>query len=268
MAITITDMLLTPGTAHGRPGTKNTPVKLIVHYVGGAGAQAKSVRDYFERGSDGNHVSSHYVVGLKGEVIRCVPEAEVTYHAGRSYGAKWNDVVKTNNKTSISIEVCHPDGSGKFNDVTRAALVALCADICARRGWDTSQILRHYDVAGKDCPLYYVRNSVEWFKLITEIQAAIKALSAPSAAQKPAQKPADDTGDTGNTKEEDDVKRYNTLAEIKAELGEWAYDYIKKLVDAGHLKGDEYGNLKLSEDMIRLLVILDRISTNAWRASA
>ena len=48
--------------------------------------------------------------------------------------------------------------------------------------------------------------------------------------------------------------RYNKLDE----LPDWAKPTIAKLVESGTLKGDEHGNLNLSEDMVRLLAILDR----------
>ena len=48
--------------------------------------------------------------------------------------------------------------------------------------------------------------------------------------------------------------RFNTLKEMPS----WALPTIKKLIDKGHLKGDENGNLDLSLDMIRIFVIHDR----------
>ena len=39
---------------------------------------------------------------------------------------------------------------------------------------------------------------------------------------------------------------------------DWAMDTVKKLVNRGILRGDENGNLNLTSDMVRILVILDR----------
>ena len=52
----------------------------------------------------------------------------------------------------------------------------------------------------------------------------------------------------------DDAQIYNSLAE----LPEWALATISKLVQAGALKGTEDG-LELSQDMCRILVVLDRM---------
>lgn len=55
-------------------------------------------------------------------------------------------------------------------------------------------------------------------------------------------------------KEVEDVARFDKVEE----LPEYARPTIGKLVENGILKGDEHGDLNLSEDMMRILVILDR----------
>lgn len=56
-----------------------------------------------------------------------------------------------------------------------------------------------------------------------------------------------------NTDEEDEesMVRYNNLEEVPS----WAQGTVRALVDAGALRGDEHGNLDLSMDMIRGMVI-------------
>lgn len=56
--------------------------------------------------------------------------------------------------------------------------------------------------------------------------------------------------------EEDDVKRYNTIEEIKQGAG-WAVDTVQKLIDRKVITGNGAG-LNLSEDMLRMLVFNDR----------
>ena len=34
---------------------------------------------------------------------------------------------------------------------------------------DNSQVIRHYDVTGKECPLYYVRNPEAWEQFLTDL---------------------------------------------------------------------------------------------------
>lgn len=51
-------------------------------------------------------------------------------------------------------------------------------------------------------------------------------------------------------------KVYNTTDEVP----EWARDDISELINSGALKGEENGNLNLSEDMVRMLVVLKRLN--------
>jgi hypothetical protein len=127
-------------------------------------------RNYFENGSGGNHVSAHYIVGLQGEILQCVPENERVAHAGKSFGKQWDAMAKTNNSKYLGIEVCHPGADGQFLPATYTELVKLTADICKRHSFDPrKQVLRHYDVTGKNCPLYYVKNEPAWAKFITDV---------------------------------------------------------------------------------------------------
>jgi len=57
------------------------------------------------------------------------------------------------------------------------------------------------------------------------------------------------------SEEEEDMPRYNNLAEVP----EWGKTTIEKLMNLEVLKGDENGNLNLSYDLLRTLVIHDRL---------
>jgi electron transfer flavoprotein-quinone oxidoreductase len=77
------------------------------------------------------------------------------------------------NKDTISIEVCHPDDSGQFNPATYAAVVRLTAWLCETGDLSTAQVIRHYDVSGKECPRYYVRNEAAWQQFLTDVQSQL-----------------------------------------------------------------------------------------------
>lgn len=146
---------------YSRPGEKLQKVKqIVVHWVGNANSTAIANRNYFESLKDKHiYASSQYIIGLNGEIIRCIPENEIAYHAGN----------RTVNRNSIGIETCHPDWDGKFNENTYNSLVELCADICKRYNLSINNIIRHYDVTGKECPRYYVRNENEWIKFRNDV---------------------------------------------------------------------------------------------------
>lgn len=132
---------------------------IVIHYVGNPNTSAKNNRDYFNKPSTG--VSSHFIVGLSGEVIQCVPIYE------RS--AASND----RNKDTLSIETCHPDESGKFNQATYNSLVKLTAYLCYQFDLKQDDVIRHYDVTGKNCPKYYVENEDEWENFKKDVGKAI-----------------------------------------------------------------------------------------------
>lgn len=145
-----------------RSGEKqNTIQNIVVHWVGNAGSSAIGNRNYFNSlaTSHKTSASSHYIIGLKGEIIRCIPENEVAFHSG-SYNM---------NRKSIGIEDCHPDWEGKFNDATYNSLVELCADICRRYNLSVNNIIRHYDVTGKICPKYYVEHEDAWIQFKNDV---------------------------------------------------------------------------------------------------
>ena len=121
---------------------------IVIHYVSNPGTTAQQNRDYYANPS--SEVSSHFVIGLKGEIIQCIPLHEKSSASNHR------------NKDTISIEVCHPDESGKFTDETYDSLVKLTVWLCEVCGLDSSDIIRHYDITGKQCPLYFVTHEDAW----------------------------------------------------------------------------------------------------------
>ncbi|PYG88508.1 N-acetylmuramoyl-L-alanine amidase [Ruminiclostridium sufflavum DSM 19573] len=160
----ITEMLLTP-SLYNRQQTKINVTKIAVHYVGNPNSTALANRNYFESLSKSRttKASSHYIIGLQGEIIRCIPEKEQSICTNSA------------NPYSISIECCHPDTTGKFKETTYNALIELCADICRRYNLNPlADIIRHYDVTGKICPKWFVDNPKEWEVFRNKVNVAIE----------------------------------------------------------------------------------------------
>ncbi len=157
----IEDRLLTINP-YSRSGEKQNKIQyIVVHWVGNANTSALANKNYFDnlKNTHKTSASSHYIIGLNGEIIRCIPENEVAFHSG-SY---------SRNRNSIGIENCHPDWNGQFNSNTYNSLVELCADICKRYGLGINNIIRHYDVTGKSCPKYYVENPNAWVQFKNDV---------------------------------------------------------------------------------------------------
>ncbi|MDD5948213.1 MAG: peptidoglycan recognition family protein [Lachnospiraceae bacterium] len=159
----IREMLLTPNE-FSRPQLELKEVNaVVIHYVANPGTSAKDNRNYFEglKDSGATYASSNFIVGLEGEIIQCVPLDEVAYCSNNR------------NEDSISIECCHPDESGKFNDNTYQSLVHLTAWLCGRYNLTADKIIRHYDITGKNCPKYYVENEGAWTQFRLDVEAYI-----------------------------------------------------------------------------------------------
>lgn len=238
----IKKMLLTPNI-YSRPQTALKRVtKVAVHYVGGAGAKAVNVRNYFESLKSGaRYASSHYIVGLEGEIIQCIPENEVAYCTNQA------------NSYSISIENCHPRADGIFTAATRESLKRLCADICTRYGLDpVRDIIRHYDVTGKHCPLCWVNDPTDFKAFKNEVREFMEGGVDMEELKKLAARVDELETELENSRE----KVFENLEDIPA----WGKATVEKLIKKGCLKGDG-SCLDLTYTLLRLLVINDRAGT-------
>lgn len=210
------------------PGTTIRPRELILHYIGNPGTTARQNASYFAHVN--SQTSVHYIVD-DGEIIEIIPPDQ------KSYGTSSRE----HNERGIQIEMCHPDASGKISETTLANVVWLCRELMERYG--ITEIIRHYDVTGKKCPLWYVEHPEEWEALkerivegedemTEELERRLAAIEAVT------------------------VNRmiYNYVDE---NMPEWARGTVQKLMDRGYLKGTDEG-LGLDDSMLRVLVMLDR----------
>lgn len=159
------DVQLLTINEYSRPGTALEEVKgIVVHYTANPGTTAQQNRDYFESLKDTHEtsVSSQFVIGLDGEIIQCVPCNEIAYASNER------------NVDTVSIECCIEDESGRFNEETYQTLVHLTAWLCGRYGLTTDDVIRHYDVTGKMCPKYYVKNEDAWEQFKADVNDYIE----------------------------------------------------------------------------------------------
>ena len=158
--------LLTPNK-YSRPQTPLEKVNgIVVHYVANPCSTALENRNYFEglkdqTGSKTTSASSHFVIGLEGEVVQCIPLDEIAYASNNR------------NSDTISIECCHPDETGKFTDATYDSLVQLTAFLCSKFNLTENDVIRHYDITGKDCPKYFVENEAAWETFRSDVGAVL-----------------------------------------------------------------------------------------------
>ena len=210
------------------PGTTIRPRELILHYIGNPGTTARQNASYFAQVN--SQTSVHYIVD-DGEIIEIIPPDQ------KSYGTSSRE----HNERGIQIEMCHPDASGKISETTLANVVWLCRELMERYG--ITEIIRHYDVTGKRCPLWYVNHPEEWEVLLERIVE-------------------------GEDEMTEELERRLTAIEavtvnrmiynyVDENMPEWARGTVQKLMDRGYLRGTDEG-LGLDDSMLRVLVMLDR----------
>lgn len=178
MSIEIQDALLTVNE-YSRPGQKLRGVRAVVmHWTANPQVSAMANRNFFEmrKGGHNGFGSAHYIVGIKGEVVRCIPEDEVAYHCGSSQadpasGKVYTDLARERfgefardykrlspNLVTIGVEMCPLTDKGHFADETLEAAKELVTMILSKHLLCANDVLTHHDVVGwKDCPRLWVR---------------------------------------------------------------------------------------------------------------
>lgn len=150
---------------YSRPGTKTDKIRnIVIHYTANPGTSAKQNRDYFQGLKDSRQTkaSSHFIVGIEGEIVQCVPTWEVAFASNNR------------NSDTISIETCHLKEDGAYTDETYDSLVQLTAWLCEKFGLTEQDIIRHYDITGKICPKYFVDNEKAWETFKTDVKKVLE----------------------------------------------------------------------------------------------
>ncbi|EJF7503758.1 TPA: N-acetylmuramoyl-L-alanine amidase family protein [Listeria innocua] len=165
-----------------RPGYKLLRVsKIVMHYTANPGASADNHRRYF-RDLKNRYASAHIFIDDK-EAICIIPLNEVAYHANErsckltalqastSYYRGGNA-----NLTSIGIEMCL-DKNGNITAATFNRSVDVAAELCKTYDLTASDIIRHYDVTGKNCPAPWVAKPSELTRFRNAVNAKLKGAS-------------------------------------------------------------------------------------------
>lgn len=159
------DVELLTVNPYSRPGSALEKVNgIVIHYTANPGATAIANRNYFENLKDTHttKASSHFVVGLEGEIVQCIPTAEIAYASNER------------NSDTISIECCYKNEDGSFEQATYDSVIKLTAWLCAKFGLTSENVIRHYDVTGKLCPLYYVEHEDAWTQLKKDVDSYLR----------------------------------------------------------------------------------------------
>jgi N-acetylmuramoyl-L-alanine amidase len=170
-----------------RPGKKLSGVKaVVIHWTANAGSTAEQNRNYFESLKNQSmndprvrYASAHFIAGISGEVVQCIPSEEVAYHAGaqRYTPEALSRLGPHPNNCTIGIELCHPKPEGSFTIATLNAAAELCALLCIQTGLNPlSDIWRHYDITLKNCPKRFVERPEEFEEFKRLVVSAVNFL--------------------------------------------------------------------------------------------
>ena len=130
------------------------------------------------------------------------------------------------NRHSLSIEIC--ESGDRVKTLLNAAKLA--AEKLTEHGLTIKELRRHADWVEKDCPRIlidpvYIYRNYGWNWFVKQVEEAVESMAE---------------------------KRYNTIEDVP----EWGKATIQQLINKGAIA--DAHNLGLSEDMLRVLVILSR----------
>lgn len=172
----IKEMFLTPNK-WSRPQIKMQKIKgIVIHWVANTNSSAIANRNFFESRKNGtlNFGSAHYIVGINGEIIKCLPDNEVSYHVGGTY----TELAKTKfeskpNSMMIGIECCHIKNNGEMSKETYDKVVELTANLIINYNLTNEDIYLHNHITGKDCHKWFVDNPKEFIKFKQNVELFI-----------------------------------------------------------------------------------------------
>lgn len=148
---------------------------IVLHYTANDGDKAENNAKYFQTARK-PATSAHYFVD-DNSIVQSVPDNYVAWSVG---GNRYFDIEKTGggklygkatNANSISIEMCDTKKDGKLqaSEQTMANAAVLCAELMKKYNVDIDHVIRHFDVTGKHCPVYFMNNAA-WEKFKDRIR--------------------------------------------------------------------------------------------------
>lgn len=138
-------------------GSINRIKYIVLHFTANNGDTAYGNTNYFKsyRGS-----SAHYFVD-ENSVYQSVEDKNIAWHCG----AKKYKHSTCRNSNSLGVELCsRKDSKGNyyFMDKTVYNAVELVKMLMTKYNVPIANVIRHYDVTGKNCPEPFVRDIKAW----------------------------------------------------------------------------------------------------------
>ena len=166
--------------SQNRQQTQIRTVKaIVIHWTAVPNQSPIDTIDYWN--SNERIRSAQYVVSTGGGIFQAMPEEERARHAGNVDGVYKQKATElfgdgiNPNAYSIGIEMEPINSDGQFSEETINATVSLTADLCERYNLNPySEVVRHYDITGKECPKLYVNDESEWQNFLDAVKNAME----------------------------------------------------------------------------------------------
>ena len=136
-------------------GRSKTINYLVIHYTGNKGDTANNNAVYFAR--EDVSKSAHYFVD-ENEVWQSVPDTDTAWHCG----AKTYKHKSCRNANSLGIEICMLNSKGQVVQASINKAAELASYLMQKYNISKDNVIRHFDVTGKDCPAPMVEDETLW----------------------------------------------------------------------------------------------------------
>ena len=228
--------------AYNRSNRAGEKIKyIVIHDTGNSSAGANAIAHFnYFNGSERSSSADFFIDDTQ---ILCVNDYHkfYTWHCGDGKG-KYG----ISNRNSIGIEICINSDGNRQKAIDKT--LVLVRELMKELNIPIDRVVRHYDVSRKNCPGSMINNNwAEWYEFKKRIQDT-EVLSMPQYEELKTI-----IGELSKKIKEPMIYNY-----VDANMPEYARQTIQKLMDKGYLKGDSSGNLNLTDEMLRILVILDR----------
>ena len=208
---------------------------LVIHFTANDGDSVKNNADYFAREAPG--ASAHFFVDER-EIWQSVKEKDIAWHCG-TRGMYFHPYCR--NANSLGVELCSRKRGEKyyFTPETVKNAQQFVRSLMKRYGIPTENVVRHYDVTHKICPAPFVEDAGAWQKFKAGLMEQAKEDNMTEKQVKQL------------------IEQSKTVFDTEEAVPEWGRATIEKLTKRGLLRGED-GKLALTEEMLRVFVVLDR----------
>ena len=195
---------------------------IVIHYTSNKGDTANNNAVYFSRQKLNPPASAHYFVD-ENEIWQSVHDADIAWHCG----AKTYKHKSCRNANSLGIEICMNDKDDNIRLKSIENAIKLTKMLMQKYNISIDNVIRHYDVTGKDCPRPMVENEDLW----TSFKQSL-------------------------LQEENQMQIYKWLKDMP----DWSQDTFTRMFKVGVISTDKDGAMTVQESSLQPMVYIDRLA--------